>query len=99
MISLLRKLLRIPLLLFWFIGVSAVCRLVNHGRGAPRRALGWTFVWGICATFTCYFGGMILAMIINSKGIKLKKFWRTLFVTVVNAGSEINLSPRKAASR
>jgi len=44
-ISLLRKLLRIPLLLFWFIGVSAVCRLVNHGRGAPRRALGWTFVW------------------------------------------------------
>ena len=42
--------------------------------------LGWTFIWGISATFSCYFGGMILAMIINSKGIKLKKFWRTIFV-------------------
>ena len=28
--------------------------------------LGWTFIWGIFATFSCYFGGMILAMIINS---------------------------------
>ena len=42
--------------------------------------LGWTFIWGISATFSCYFGGMILAMVINSKGIKLKKFWRTIFV-------------------
>ena len=42
--------------------------------------LGWTLIWGVCATFTCYFGGMILAMVINSKGIKYKKFWRTLFV-------------------
>ncbi len=42
--------------------------------------LGWTFIWGISATFSCYFGGMLLAMIINSKGISLKKFWRTIFV-------------------
>ena len=42
--------------------------------------LGWTFIWGICATFSCYFGGMALAIVINSKGIKLKKFWRTIFV-------------------
>ena len=42
--------------------------------------LGWTAIWGVCATFTCYFGGMILAIVINSKGINGKKFWRTLFV-------------------
>ena len=42
--------------------------------------LGWTLIWGVCATFTCYFGGMFLAMVINSKGIRFKKFWRTIFV-------------------
>ena len=53
--------------------------------------LGWTFIWGICATFTCYFGGMILAMIINSKGIKLKKFWRTVFVITMGIPAFISL--------
>lgn len=42
--------------------------------------LGWTIVWGFAATFTCYFGGMFLAMLINSKGIYGKKVWRTIFV-------------------
>lgn len=41
---------------------------------------GWTIVWGFAATFTCYFGGMFLAMLINSKGIYGKKVWRTIFV-------------------
>lgn len=40
----------------------------------------WTIVWGFAATFTCYFGGMFLAMLINSKGIHGKKVWRTIFV-------------------
>lgn len=42
--------------------------------------LGWTLVWAFFATFLNYFLGMLLAMLINKKGIKLKKFWRTLFV-------------------
>ncbi|WP_196803061.1 carbohydrate ABC transporter permease [Butyrivibrio sp. MC2013] len=42
--------------------------------------LGWTLIWGFVATFSCYFLGMFLAMLINSKGIKLKKMWRTVFV-------------------
>ena len=53
--------------------------------------LGWTFIWGICATFTCYFGGMILAMIINSKGINIKKFWRTIFVVTMGIPAFISL--------
>ncbi len=40
----------------------------------------WTIIWGFAATFTCYFGGMFLAMLINSKGIYGKKVWRTIFV-------------------
>ncbi|MCR5032924.1 MAG: sugar ABC transporter permease [Lachnospiraceae bacterium] len=53
--------------------------------------LGWTFIWGIFATFSCYFGGMFLAIVINSKGIKYKKFWRTIFVTIMAIPSFISL--------
>ncbi|WP_022770824.1 carbohydrate ABC transporter permease [Butyrivibrio sp. NC2007] len=53
--------------------------------------LGWTFIWGIFATFSCYFGGMILAMIINSKGIEFKKFWRTIFVVTMGIPAFISL--------
>ena len=42
--------------------------------------LGWTFVWAILATFTNYILGMLLAMVINHKLVKLKKMWRTLFI-------------------
>lgn len=53
--------------------------------------LGWTCVWAVAACFSCYFGGMILAMIINSKGIEFKKFWRTLFVITMAIPSFISL--------
>lgn len=53
--------------------------------------LGWTCIWAVSACFTCYFGGMILAMIINSKGIQFKKFWRTLFVITMAVPTFISL--------
>lgn len=43
----------------------------------------WTIVWAFFATFTNYFGGMIIALIINKKGIRLKKLWRTCFVVAI----------------
>lgn len=41
--------------------------------------LGWTFIWAICATFTCYILGILLAVIINRKGTRIKGFWRFIF--------------------
>ena len=41
---------------------------------------GWTIVWAILATFTNYILGMLLAILINHKLVKMKKLWRTLFV-------------------
>lgn len=41
---------------------------------------GWTIVWAILATFTNYILGMLLAILINHKLVKMKKVWRTLFV-------------------
>ena len=69
--------------LFDWVGIKNFITLLSSSDRLSATfwpVLGWTFIWGISATFSCYFGGMILAMIINSKGIKLKKFWRTLFV-------------------
>ena len=53
--------------------------------------LGWTLVWGVVATFSCYFLGIFLAMLINSKGIKAKKMWRTIFVTAMAIPTFISL--------
>ena len=41
---------------------------------------GWTIVWAILATFTNYILGMLLAILINHKLVRMKKVWRTLFV-------------------
>ena len=42
--------------------------------------LGWTLIWAVAATVTCYIGGIIIAMLINSKQVKFKAFWRTMFI-------------------
>jgi arabinogalactan oligomer/maltooligosaccharide transport system permease protein len=47
------------------------------------RVLLWTFVWAFFATFTNYFLGLIIALLIQKKGIKLKTLWRTLFVIAI----------------
>lgn len=44
------------------------------------RVLGWTFIWAISATVTCYFGGILVALLIQQKGIRFKGMWRTLFI-------------------
>lgn len=47
------------------------------------RVLAWTFIWAFFATFTNYFLGLIIALLINKKGIRLKALWRTLFVMAI----------------
>ena len=45
--------------------------------------LTWTLVWAVLATFLNYIFGIILALMINRKSIKLKKMWRTIFVVTI----------------
>ncbi len=47
------------------------------------KIAGWTIIWAIFATFSNYILGMVVALMINKKGIKLKKLWRTLFVMTI----------------
>ncbi len=53
--------------------------------------LGWTLIWALFATFTNYFLGMFVAMLINRKGIRLKKLWRTLLVMTIAIPQFISL--------
>jgi arabinogalactan oligomer/maltooligosaccharide transport system permease protein len=48
--------------------------------GALGRVALWTLVWGALATFTCYFGGTILAVVLHESKIKLIPFFRTVFI-------------------
>lgn len=45
--------------------------------------LGWTLIWAVLATVTCYVGGLILALLINRKGTRIKGFWRFMFVVSI----------------
>lgn len=51
----------------------------------------WTMIWAFFATFLNYIFGMILAMIINKKGIKLKGMWRTIFVITIAVPQFVSL--------
>ena len=53
--------------------------------------LTWTLLWAFLATFTNYFLGMFVAMMINKKGIHLKKMWRTILVMTVAIPQFISL--------
>ena len=80
--------------LFTWVGIKNFFTLLSRGDRLSNTfwpVLGWTLIWGFAATFSCYFGGMILAMIINSKGIKYKKFWRTVFVITMAIPGFISL--------
>ncbi len=56
-----------------------------------RKILVWTLLWAFLATATTYFGGIILALLINNKATKLKKMWRTLFVAAISVPQFVTL--------
>ena len=73
--------------LFSWVGLKNFNELTNFGRGGMGAAFGeilsWTLIWAFFATFTNYFLGMMVAIMINKKGIALKKFWRTVLVMTI----------------
>lgn len=55
------------------------------------KILSWTLTWAFFATFTNYLFGMILAIMINKKGIRFKKMWRTIFVITIAVPQFVSL--------
>ena len=68
--------------------------IVNFGSTIGKTfwsVLGWTLVWAVLATFTNYFCGMILAIVINRKDTRFKAFWRFCFVLSVAVPQFVSL--------
>ena len=55
------------------------------------KVLAWTLIWALIATFTNYFLGMVVALLINKKGIKLKKLWRTVLILTIAVPQFVSL--------
>ncbi|MFD2307068.1 carbohydrate ABC transporter permease [Enterococcus termitis] len=53
--------------------------------------LSWTLIWAVLATATTFFFGILLALLINAKGVKGKKVWRTIFVITMAVPQFVSL--------
>lgn len=81
-----------PKSLFDWVGLSNFGNVLS-GRmaGTFFPVLSWTLIWAVAATATNFFFGIVLALIINTKGLKLKKMWRTIFVITIAVPQFISL--------
>ncbi|MDR1432515.1 MAG: sugar ABC transporter permease [Propionibacteriaceae bacterium] len=48
--------------------------------GALTRVFVWTVVWAMLATLTCYFGGMLMAVLLQESKLRIKPFFRAVFI-------------------
>lgn len=84
-----------PTKLFTWVGLENFKNLFSFGStgfgSTFTTVLIWTLVWAFFATFLNYFLGMVVAMLINKKGIKFKKLWRTILVMTIAVPQFVSL--------
>lgn len=72
--------------LFSWVGLQNFTAIFSRGgklAGTFWPVLGWTLIWAVFATVSCYLLGLLLALLINRKGTRAKGFWRFMFVLSV----------------
>lgn len=81
-----------PKSLFDWVGLTNFGNIFT-GRmaGTFFPVLSWTLIWAVFATVTNFFFGIVLALLINTKGLKGKKVWRTIFVITMAVPQFISL--------
>lgn len=86
-----------PNSLFSWVGINNFKALFGGGGltvtfgYAFIRVLSWTLVWSFFATLTTYFGGILLALFLNSKKTRAIKLWRLLFVITIAVPQFVSL--------
>jgi arabinogalactan oligomer/maltooligosaccharide transport system permease protein len=67
-----------PELVDW-VGFENFNKLLTLSQFAPTffKILNWNFIWAILSTTLNYFGGLMLALLLNKKCVKGKIFWRS----------------------
>ena len=83
--------------LFTWVGLTNFKTMFSSSGGSGSYfsifmgILGWTIVWAFFATFSNYILGILVALMINKKGIKFKKMWRTILVMTIAIPQFISL--------
>ncbi len=84
-----------PTNLFTWVGFDNFKNIFSLGTAGFGKTfvtvLNWTLVWAFFATFLTYFLGMAVAILINKKGIKFKKMWRTILVMTIAVPQFVSL--------
>ena len=85
-----------PGTLFTWVGFDNFASLFNFVDSATKATTfieltKWTLIWAVVATFTNYILGMVVALMINKKGITFKALWRTLFVIAIAVPQFVSL--------
>ena len=84
-----------PANLFTWVGLENFKNLFSFGTtglgSTFLTVLAWTLIWAFFATFLTYFCGMGVAIMINKKGIKFKKLWRTILVMTIAVPQFVSL--------
>lgn len=81
---------------FQWVGLQTFADVFQTTGGASKgetfiELTKWTLIWAVFATVLNYILGMVVALMINKKGIKLKALWRTLFVVTVAVPQFVSL--------
>lgn len=71
-----------PAKLFHWVGISNFLKIINFKVWATTfiNVLVWTIIWSLCVTFITYFLGLFQAMILSSKYVRFKSFFRAIFI-------------------
>lgn len=80
--------------LFTWVGMTNVTDIFLGNEIKTHTFFGlleWTIVWAILSTFTNYILGMLLAVGINSRVVKLKQVWRTCFIIAIAVPQFVSL--------
>ena len=82
--------------LFSWVGFETFGKVFSNTGAASMgktfvELVKWTLIWAVLATVLNYILGMVVALMINKKGIKLKALWRTLFVVTVAVPQFVSL--------
>ena len=86
----------VPTNLFTWVGLENFRLLTGLTSGgafayAFPRVLGWTLNWAVTATFSCYIGGILLAMLINHRRTVMRPFFRTCFMAAMAVPQFVSL--------
>ena len=85
-----------PAGLFTWVGLENFRRLFSNSIAVTfgysfKKIFSWTMIWAFLATFTNFFAGIALALLINNKNTKGQKFWRTCFIIAMAVPQFVSL--------